>query len=286
MELAPIENVQEALVYEAIVAPILKQRCQSCHGERKKEGGLALHSKGAILTGGDGGKVLLAGKMTESELYARLVLPEGHEGRMPPKGRTPISGDQIKLIGWWIAQGASFSGKVSTMQQPAEMKQVLANLEKGKAAELTMEYAELPEAPTLPEDLVKSLQARGIKVLPVAANSNYVVINAINYPEFSAKDMTDLLHIKEHIVQLKLGKTAIKDQDLASMTKMPYLRKLHLEHTKISDEGLKQLKSSPSLAYINLFATNISDAGLDYLAEIKSLKKSICIPNKDNTCGN
>lgn len=86
MELAPIENVQEALVYEAIVAPILKQRCQSCHGERKKEGGLALHSKGAILTGGDGGKVLLAGKMTESELYARLVLPEGHEGRMPPKG--------------------------------------------------------------------------------------------------------------------------------------------------------------------------------------------------------
>lgn len=272
IELAPIENVQEALVYEAIVAPILQQRCQSCHGERKKEGGLALHTREAILQGGDGGQVLLAGKMVESELYARLVLPEGHEGRMPPKGRTPITGDQIKLIGWWIAQGASFSGKVNALQQSAEIKQVLTNLEKGSSDGAISEFASLPEAPALPEDLVNKLQSKGIKVLPIDATNNYVAINAINYPEFSAADMADLLPLKAHIVQLKLGRTAIKDEDLTSVAMMPHLRKLHLEHTQISDVGLKHLEKCTALSYVNLFGTAVSDVGLAHLAQVKPLK--------------
>ncbi|WP_245800938.1 c-type cytochrome domain-containing protein [Sphingobacterium nematocida] len=272
-QMAKIENVQEAALYQEIIAPILMQRCASCHGERKKEGGLAIHSQEFLLKGGDGGVVLKPGKMPESELYARLVLPVGHEKRMPPKGRTPITAEQIKLIGWWITEGASFTKKVNQTNQSPEIKTLLAQLEEGGNEAEQLEYADLPEGNDLPEEFVRNLQAKGIKVLPVAVNSPYVAINAINYPEFSDKDLEDLLQIKDNIVQLKLARTAVSDAAMASVVKMPYLRKLHLEHTKLSDEGLHVLKGSKSLRYINLFGTAISDQGLTHLGQLQGLKQ-------------
>lgn len=284
-QMAKIQNVQDAALYQEIIAPILMERCASCHGERKKEGGLALHSQETLLKGGDSGEVLQPGKMSQSELYARLILPEGHEKRMPPKGRTPITAEQIKLIGWWITEGASFTKQVNQVNQSPEIKTLLAKLEEGGDEVGKSEYADLPEGSDLPEEFVRNLQAKGIKVLPVAVNSPYVAINAINYPEFSDKDLEELLQIKDNIVQLKLARTAITDAAMASVVKMPYLRKLHLEHTKLSDEGLNLLKGSKSLHYINLFGTGISDLGLAHLGQLQGLKQIYAYQTKVTTKG-
>lgn len=270
-EIVRLDNVQEAVLYSDVIAPILKQRCQSCHGTKKKEGELVLHNQEGIAKGGEGGVVLLPGKMVESELYARLVLPEGHKKRMPPKGRKPITADQIKLIGWWIAEGASFDKKVSQINQSAEIKTLLAKLEEDNIEQA--EYADLPEAKALPEDIINKIQAKGIKVIPISADSRYVAINAVNYPEFSDKDMEELLQLKDHIIQLKLAKTAISDASMENVAKIPNLRKLHIEHSKVSDGGLERLKGTGSLRYINLFGTAVTDQGLQHLAQIKSLKQ-------------
>lgn len=272
-EIAGLTNVQEAILYTDVIAPILKQRCQSCHGAKKKEGNLVLHTQEGITKGGEDGVVLLPSKMAESELYARLILPEGDKKRMPPKGRRPITPDQIKLIGWWIAEGASFDKKVSQVNQSSEIKALLAKLEQGTTHTDQSEYADLPEAKVLPEDIIKKIQAKGIKVIPVSADSRYVSINAINYPEFSDNDMEELLLLKDNIIQLKLAKTVISDAAMENIAKIPYLKKLHIEHSKVSDEGLRQLKGAESLRYINLFGTAVSDEGLKHLAEIKSLKQ-------------
>lgn len=272
MQIPPLDDAQEALVYEEIVHPILAQRCQSCHGAKKQEGGLALHDKASLLKGGEDGFVLTAGDLEKSELYARLILPVGHERRMPPKGRKPITNEQIKLIGWWISTGAKFDSKAKDLEQTDDVIAALKLLEEGGESEAESEYAYFPEAIKLPEDVVQKLQAKGIKVLPIADNNHYVVINTINYPQFSDQDLLDLLSFKDNIVQLKIGNSSITNSSLEQIATFPYLLKLHLEHTAITDEGLKLLKGHERLKYINLFGANVSDEGMTALRDIPNLK--------------
>lgn len=271
-EILPLENVQNAHVYNEVIQPIFQARCQSCHGEKKQEGGFALNNKENLIKGGDSGELLIKGNKDKSELYARLILPEGHEDRMPPKGRKPITQDQIKLIAWWIDSGLSFEHKVSEIQQNPEIAAILKKLESpAESEESEVLYASLPEAPSLPENKINDWQAKGIKILPVSSENNYVVVNAINYPELTDKELEELMQIKENIVQLKLGHTKITDQSLRQIAEMPNLMRLHLEYTGISDQGLALLKTAPQLNYINLVGTKVSEQGITQLNSIKSL---------------
>ncbi len=260
-----IENIQEAKAYEEVVQPILAARCQSCHGATKKEGGLALHEKNGLLDGGEGGPVMVANHLDESELYIRLTLPVGDEKRMPPKGRTPITPDEIAVVAWWIEQGALFDTQVKDMEQSAEIAAVLHNMEAGAEEE------SLPEAPPLPTASVEKLMAKGIKVMPIADGSNFVAISAINYPEFSDEDAANLVELKDNIVQLKLGRTAVTDQGLEHLAQLTVLRQLHLEHTAVTEEGLAALKACQHLQYLNLSGTQIGDAAIAHLKTLPAL---------------
>ncbi len=272
-EIAVLENVQEAQVYQEVIHPILKARCQSCHGEKKKEGGFALHTQESLLKGGDSGSLLSKGSKEKSELYARLILPEGHEDRMPPKGRTPITENQIKLIAWWIDSGLDFEKKVKEISQSEEIAGILKKLESAEdKGEVEMLYANLPEAPSLPENKINAWQAKGIKIMPISENNNYVVINAINYPELSDKDIDELMEIKDNIVQLKLGHTNITDKSLVKIASLPNLIRLHLEYSQITDKGLENLSVAKQLNYVNLVGTKITESGLNHLEGIKSLQ--------------
>lgn len=260
-----IENVQEAAVYDGLIQPILARRCQSCHGATKQEGGLALHQQASLLTGGDGGAVIVPSELNESELYTRLTLPVGDEKRMPPKGRTPITPEEIALIGWWIEHGAPFEGLVADVEQPEEIATILAQLEAGNAKQA------MPEAPPLDATAVQRLVERGIKVMPVAQGSNYVMISAINAPDFNDEDAEVLVDLKDNIVQLQLGRTAVTDVGMAHIGELTILKKLHLEHTLVTDEGLKALAACLQLQYLNLSSTAIGNTGMDYLKSLPEL---------------
>ncbi len=261
------ENVQEAAVYDGLIQPILARRCQTCHGATKQEGGLALHERRSLLAGGDSGAAIVPKQLDESELYVRLILPAGDDKRMPPKGRTTITPDEIALIGWWIEQGAPFEGLVADVPQPDEISATLARLEAGNTEQV------LPEAPPLDGAAVQQLAAQGIKVIPVAQGSNHVVVSAINAPDFDDADAELLVRLKDNILQLQLGRSAISDAGMSHIGKLTGLRKLHLEHTSITDEGLKALAACVRLQYLNLSATAIGDNGLDQLKALPELTR-------------
>lgn len=260
-----VDNVQETQVFEGIIQPILLRRCQSCHGVKKQEGGLALHHREGLLGGGDGGPVLAAGHTDQSELYGRLILPPGDEKRMPPKGRTPITGDEIALIAWWIAQGAPFGTLVKDVDQPADIQPILAQLESGGR------NSQLPEPPAPPVEAVRALQEKGIAVMPVAQGSNFLMVSMINYPEFGDQDAGGLLPLKDHIIQLRLGGTAITDRALDHIAQLGVLQQLHLENTAITDAGLEALKECRHLRYLNLTGTLVGDKGLMQLIGMPTL---------------
>ncbi len=89
------------------VIPVLLTHCSSCHGAQRREGGLDLRTKAALLKGGKSGPALIAGKPEES-----LIVQKVRSGAMPPKagllnaGVKPMGNAEIDKLANWIAQGA------------------------------------------------------------------------------------------------------------------------------------------------------------------------------------
>jgi mono/diheme cytochrome c family protein len=103
---------QSDSAYTAIVAPILGNRCVSCHGAEKSKGGLRLHTLDAILAGGDSQRdehraTVVPGRADESLLVQALCLPESDDAHMPPSGKPQLTENQITMLRWWIDAGAS-----------------------------------------------------------------------------------------------------------------------------------------------------------------------------------
>ncbi len=96
-----------AVLTQHDVLPIMLRRCTACHGLRRQEGGLDLHTRAALLHGGKSGPAILPGKPEESPLIKRTRL-----GQMPPPERLveasvkPIEKAEIDVLAKWIAAGA------------------------------------------------------------------------------------------------------------------------------------------------------------------------------------
>jgi hypothetical protein len=88
------------LGYEKDVLPILRRSCTSCHGDRRKRGGLDLTTFAALRRGGDGGPGVQPGRPDDSPLYESIA-----SGRMPP-GRKKLTAAEKRLVHDWIAGGA------------------------------------------------------------------------------------------------------------------------------------------------------------------------------------
>ena len=87
--------------FEKRVRPILVANCISCHGEKKQESGLRLDSREAILKGGDGGKVALAGEPNASRIIEAIRY--GDELQMPPNKR--LSDAEVAALTEWVKSG-------------------------------------------------------------------------------------------------------------------------------------------------------------------------------------
>ncbi len=102
------------------IVPVLKQHCGSCHTGDKKKGGLSFNTREALLAGGEGGKVVVAGKSGASELIERIVTQD-ETLRMPPDGPR-LSAKEIALLKGWVDAGlpweAGFSFKQAAYEPP------------------------------------------------------------------------------------------------------------------------------------------------------------------------
>jgi hypothetical protein len=90
--------------FEKEVRPILAEKCQSCHGEKKQGGGLSLANRAAALKGGERGPAFVPGKPGES-LLLRAVSRQG-DLKMPPKEK--LTDKEIEKLTRWVARGAAW----------------------------------------------------------------------------------------------------------------------------------------------------------------------------------
>ena len=86
------------------IQPILKKRCEGCHGAAQQVSGLRLDQHDAALAGGYSGQVILPGKSGESKLIHRVAGAPGVMV-MPPSGPR-LTPEEVGLLRAWIDSGA------------------------------------------------------------------------------------------------------------------------------------------------------------------------------------
>jgi hypothetical protein len=191
---------------------------------------------------------------------------------MPPKEKAQLSEQEIALIHWWIASGASFDKKVKELDQPERIKPVLVALQNKQERKIII--SDIPETPVTKADeaAIKKLKDIGTVVIPVAQNTNYLSVNFVTATNFSDSVMQLLLPLKEQLIWLKLGNTSIRDSALQIISQCTNLMRLQLDHTKITDKGLANLKSLQHLRYLNLVGTEVTAQGVMQLKDLKNLQ--------------
>jgi len=275
----PITNINEALVYNDIIEPVLEQKCVQCHNSQKQKGNLRMDTPELLLKGGEHGKIILAGNTNESEIYKRLLLSEEDEHRMPPKGKTQLTQQEIVLLQWWIQTGAAMDKKVANLAKDDKVKTILASLQVGAGGQETNEYGKevsefLVEKVSNPATKdIESLTKMNISVDVLSPKNGWISINSVNNTGFNDAQIGLFLPLKLQIVWLNLGDSEITGISLKTIGELNNLTRLNLENTSVSDAGLQNLSKLKNLQYLNLVNTPITNAGLEILKEIKSLKK-------------
>ncbi len=98
------------LVFEAVIQPILRRHCVTCHGPDKHKAHLRLDTLRNLLRGGENGSVVKAGHAQESPLFQRIVSPLDADGHMPPEGESQPSKDETETLRRWLDEGTGWAG--------------------------------------------------------------------------------------------------------------------------------------------------------------------------------
>ncbi len=95
--------------FKGQVAPILVERCQTCHNPEKNKGSYRLDSFETMSRPGESKKApFIAAQPQQSHLFQLITTPD-EDDRMPAKGER-LTADQVSLIERWIKEGAKFDG--------------------------------------------------------------------------------------------------------------------------------------------------------------------------------
>jgi mono/diheme cytochrome c family protein len=112
------------------VEEVLATRCVECHGANEAKGGLRLHARQALLSGGDSGAAVDATHPGDSLLLERIKLQAGDDERMPPAGkqnRPGLTPEEISLLEKWVHAGAPWpEGREIHPRRPGELEAALA----------------------------------------------------------------------------------------------------------------------------------------------------------------
>ena len=91
--------------FQKDVQPILEGNCLLCHGTGKQKGGLQMHTREAMLKGGDTDAAIEVGDADHSLLIERVILDPADDEIMPQE-TDPLTAEEIEILKAWIADGA------------------------------------------------------------------------------------------------------------------------------------------------------------------------------------
>ncbi len=261
-----VNNIDSAMVYQDIIAPIFKSKCNGCHNPSKKKGELIMTSPEGLSKGGENGQIFDLTRPIDSEILRRLALPIEEEDHMPPEGKRQLSIMEVDLLKWWVMNRACCDCKAADLPSDDHIKTILKQMYQAPSIN---RFAKLdPVAPRTIQDLRK----KGILVVPQSQSSSEVVVRIANKKDVNDRTLDNLDGIATNIVELNLNGSSFDDAMLQGIAKMQDVAKVSLQKTLISDRTVTYLSSLEYLESLNLFGTKVTNSSIEKLKEISSLK--------------
>jgi|SRR5579862_4632987 len=253
--------------YGARIQPIFTARCINCHGEDKHKGNLRLDSYRALMRGGKDGAVIQIGNIQGSELLRRITLPAGHDDFMP-KGKPPLTADQVKTIELWIGAGASDKIAISAIKDAPSGSLVRTEIKFEEIDPTTVTKLRSAVAPA-----VEELQRQFPNILDYDSRSAADLrLNAsILGSKFGDRDLNAFAPIAEHIIVADLSRTAITDHSATAIAAMKRVRVLRLMDTHLTDATFLHLETLNQLESLDVYGTPITPAVLPAIAKLPKL---------------
>ncbi|WP_298502514.1 c-type cytochrome domain-containing protein [uncultured Maribacter sp.] len=278
-ELVPVSKVEDAVVYDYLVEPILENKCTSCHNSSKKKGGLSLTDSISIVKGGKNGDALIPGNSVKSEMIKRVLLDPHNEDFMPPEGKTPLTEEEIAILIYWIDNAnADYSSKISSVETPENISHLASNF-LGLPIEGQKGTVQLPEVGAIKEEVINFILSEGFTIRELVFESNLfeVVLPSKtlknNTPEEINKKLAALAKIKDNILWFYAEDNGITDTHLNTISEFKNLQKLNLNNNDITDQGITSLEKLTSLNSLNIYGTKVSKNSLNSFLKMQNLEK-------------
>ena len=268
-ETVDLSKADSVLVYKDLVKPIFEQKCFACHDYEVQRGGLNMASIDSMLIGGDTGPAFLVGNVAESELFKRVTLPQKNIKFMPPVGNS-LTYDEIKILEWWIDEGASFDKKITDLEVAENIKPTL--LRRYGLDTNPKPYYEMVNIAPLDSVEITNLEKNGFTV-KILGGTNPLLDIKFSGDNLTSEQLKSLEPAAEHITWLSLAQTNITDEGLITVAKFKNLTRLQLEKTNISDVGVAKLSSLEHLEALNLYDTKVTNNCLPDIKKMNSLRR-------------
>ena len=261
----PVVALEEAIMFDHVIKPVLESKCTGCHNADKLKGELILSDSLSILKGGKSGKLFDADKPELSLLIKRIHLPLENKKHMPPSGKSQLTDGEILLLNQWIKEGTLFTTRVTALAPDDSLRLLAAAfLNIQESNDEGYDFAEVDEK------TIQALNNNYRIVSHLATGSPALTVNLYNREAYDVSALDELSAIKEQVVSLELSKLPVTDSDLKVVAGFPNLRKLNLNYTEVSGRGLKSLSDLSYLKRLYLSGTRLAFEDIEQV--IPSLK--------------
>ncbi len=262
------DNPDSVVVYVDLIYSVLESKCFSCHNPEQKSGNLDMTSASALVEGGDEGHTIVRGNALESDLFQRVTFSVDHSKFMPPRG-DPLTYSEIRILEWWINQGASFESYLTSLEVPEDLSDLLRE---NYGLDLRPRpFYETTKIEPVAAEVLEKIRTGGFQVSELSEGNNYLRVKVD--VEMNPDTFKSLFPASDQIVILDLSGTGVTDRALEWVGQLHNLYSLDLRNTQITDSGLAYLKALDRLAILNLYGTDISDQGLKSIRSLPGLKK-------------
>ncbi|MDN5203692.1 c-type cytochrome domain-containing protein [Fulvivirgaceae bacterium BMA10] len=263
------QHVDSIVVFEHLIQPVLHKKCGNCHNETKANGGLIMTTIEGLNEGGDNGEVIVGGKSYESELFLRTTLPQGNRKFMPPKGE-PMTYSELRILEWWLDNGAHAKGKLSDLEIPDKIQTIL--LSDYQIDTKPKPYFDIVQVSPVSENEMNELIQAGFSVSPLSDGHHLLQVR-FDGEEIKSKQIEALLLAKEQITWLELANKSLSDEMLMVVGKLTNLTRLKLSNNPITNAGITYLEELEHLEVLNLYSTEVTNESVKSFKRLPTLKR-------------
>ena len=254
-----VKTVDSSLtVYEKAIAPILAQKCISCHGPDKVKGQLQLQSPELIIKGGKNGSILNSIQNEEAQIIHRIHLPNADEKHMPPDGKLQLTLEELTLLNKWVKAGGNFTKKISELAKTDSLV-ILAMAYKAPTKGSGDNKNNAPD--------LKPYNSSYCTVNYLYNGSEEIEVNFFQGSFYKIEQLKNLEKIKDKIVSLNMQGMPVTKEDLSISLQFTKLKKLNLNYTTLTLNDLLPLKTITSLKNLSICGIEVNQNTLTKFLE-------------------